>query len=86
MQVLIDVSCGPWYPTRPLTRHLDAVFSINPSLETFNTAKSLSAESPDETASSKSLAFYVGSAEEVNGLLQKPEPGQIHSRLGWRYV
>ena len=78
MQVLIDVSCGPWYPTKPLTRHLDAVFNINPSLETFNNAKSLSAESPDGTASSKSPAFYVGSAEEVNGLLQKPEPGQIH--------
>ena len=75
MQVLIDVGCGPGKSTRPLARHLDTTFSIDPSLVIIDTAKHLSAESPEETASGKSLTFCVGRAEEVNGLLQSRSPG-----------
>ncbi|CAD6572751.1 MAG: hypothetical protein ASARMPREDX12_005429 [Alectoria sarmentosa] len=65
MQVLLDIGCGPGNSTRPLARHFDSAFGIDPSPEMINTARNLSA-APD-TASGKSIIFSVGKAEEMDG-------------------
>ena len=66
MHVLLDIGCGPGNSTRPLARHFDSAIGIDPSPEMINTARNLSAESP-ETASGKSIIFSVGRAEEMDG-------------------
>ena len=73
LHVLADVGCGPGNSTRPLARHFDSAFGIDPSPEMINTAKSLSVESPEETASGKSITFCIGRAEGMSGLFCKSE-------------
>ena len=75
MKVLLDVGCGPGNSTRPLAKHFDNAFGLDPSPEMINTAKKLSAESPEETASGKSIVFGVGRAEDMNGEFRQPELG-----------
>ena len=75
MKVLLDVGCGPGNSTRPLARHFDNAFGLDPSSEMINTAKNLSAESPGETASGKSITFGVGKAEDMDGEFRQPELG-----------
>ena len=72
MQVLLDVGCGPGNSTRPLARYFDSAFGIDPSPEMINTAKALSAASPKETASGKTIDFSVGRAEDMNGPFREP--------------
>ena len=72
MQVLLDVGCGPGNSTRPLARYFDSAFGIDPSPEMINTAKTLSAASPKETASGKTIDFSVGRAEEMHGPFREP--------------
>lgn len=67
MQVLLDVGCGPGRSTRPLAMEFRSAFGIDASPEMINTAKNLSSESPNETASGKSITFTVGRAEDMNG-------------------
>ena len=73
MQVLLDIGCGPGNSTRPLARHFDSAFGIDPSPEMINTARNLSA-APD-TASGKSIIFSVGKAEEMDGPFRETEHG-----------
>ena len=75
MKVLLDVGCGPGNSTRPLAKHFDNAFGLDPSPEMINTAKKLSAEAPEETASGKSISFGVGRAEDMNGEFRRPELG-----------
>ena len=75
MNVLLDVGCGPGNSTRPLARHFENAFGLDPSPEMINTAKTLSAESPEETASGKSITFCVGKAEDMEGEFRQPELG-----------
>ena len=72
MQVLLDVGCGPGNSTRPLARYFHSAFGIDPSPEMINTAKTLSAASPEETASGKTIDFSVGRAEDMNGPFREP--------------
>lgn len=74
-QVLLDVGCGPGNSTRPLARHFDSAFGIDPSVEMIKAAKNLSAESPEETASDKSISFFVGRAEDLIGSIPNLEHG-----------
>lgn len=67
MQVLLDLGCGPGRSTRPLAKEFHSAFGIDASPEMINTAKNLSAESPNETTSVKSITFCVGRAEDMNG-------------------
>ena len=75
VQVLVDVGCGPGNSTRPLARHFDSAFGIDPSPEMINKAMNLSMESSQETASGKSINFSVGRAEDIDGDFRKPEHG-----------
>lgn len=75
MQVLLDVGCGPGNSTRPLARHFDSAFGIDPSPEMINTGKDLSAESPEETSSGKSITFCLGRAEDMDGPFRRPGHG-----------
>ena len=75
MHVLLDVGCGPGNSTRPLARHFDSAFGIDPSPEMINAAKDLSAEYREETASRKSITFHVGRAEEMDGLFREADCG-----------
>ena len=72
MQVLLDVGCGPGNSTRPLAKEFSSAFGIDASPEMINTAKKLSTESPEETASGKSITFCLGRAEDMNGLFKEP--------------
>ncbi|KAM0796858.1 S-adenosyl-L-methionine-dependent methyltransferase [Usnea florida] len=72
MKVLLDVGCGPGNSTRPLARYFDSAFGIDPSPEMINTAKALSAASPEETASGKTIDFSIGRAEDMNGPFREP--------------
>ena len=75
MQVLVDVGCGPGNSTRPLARHFESAFGIDPSPEMINTANGISAESPKETANGETIKFHVGRAEDMDGPLGTPGHG-----------
>lgn len=75
MQVLLDVGCGPGNSTRPLARHFGSAYGIDPSPGMINAAKSLSAESPEETANGKSIIFCVSKAEDMDGPFRQPGHG-----------
>ena len=75
MQVLLDVGCGPGNSIRPLAKHFDSAFGIDPSPEMISTAKNLSAEAPEETASGKSIIFCVRRAEDMDGPFRQPGHG-----------
>ena len=74
-QVHLDVGCGPGNSTRPLARHFDSAYGIDPSQEMINTARSLSVAPSEETASGKSIVFSVGRAEDMDGPFRKPGHG-----------
>ena len=74
-QVLLDVGCGPGNSTRPLAKKFSSAFGIDASPEMINTAKKLSAESPEETAGGKSITSCVGGAEDMNGPFKEPGHG-----------
>ena len=67
MQVLLDIGCGPGRSTRPLAKEFHSAFGIDASPEMINTAKKLSEDSQNETASGNSITFCVGTAEDMNG-------------------
>ncbi len=75
MRVLLDVGCGPGNSTRPLARHFDRAFGIDPSTEMINAARNISKEAPEETASGESISFCVGKAEEMSGPFRELEHG-----------
>ena len=74
-QVLLDIGCGPGNSTRPLAKEFNSAFGIDASPGMIDAAKKLSAESPEETASGKSITFCVGRAEDLNGPFKEPGHG-----------
>ncbi len=75
MRVLLDVGCGPGNSTRPLARHFESAFGIDPSTEMINAAKNIGKGAPEETARGESISFCVGRAEEMDGSLGEVEHG-----------
>ena len=67
--VLVDVGCGPGNSTRPLARHFDNAYGIDPSPEMINTARQLGAEvEGGETAEHGRIEYEVGRAELMTTL------------------
>lgn len=62
-KTLMDVGCGPGNATRPLAKHFETAYGVDPSPEMINTAKRLGGE----TASGKPIDFLVGRAEDMGG-------------------
>ena len=69
---LLDVGCGPGNSTRPLAKHFQDAYGVDPSQEMINTAKSISATSDaGETATGGKINFVVCRAEEVASSMAK---------------
>lgn len=63
---LLDVGCGPGNSTRPLAKHFDTAYGIDPSPEMINTAVGISEKAESgETVIGKRIDFVMGRAEEM---------------------
>ena len=62
---LVDVGCGPGNSTRPLAKHFDRTWGIDPSEGMIEKARQLSEDVESETKSGKKVVWEIGREENV---------------------
>ena len=66
---LLDIGCGPGNATRPLAKHFDVAYGVDPSPEMINAGIAIGAEpGTRETQSGGRVEYMVGRAEDMASL------------------
>jgi len=66
---LLDVGCGPGNATRPLAKHFEVAYGLDPSPEMINVASEIGKETgAAETTGGRRIEYVLGRAENMSWL------------------